>query len=287
MIHVAGLFAADEADAEGDGAVLTAGEDAEIGGVGVVDYGVGILAIEGVDGFDADSPEVAAEAEFLFDAEVEAGIDREARGVWRADELLLEIDDAEREAGAVLEEIAELDSPDVSGGPAPGEEAVGGIPGDGAGLLGDIEDRAEGGVEDFIGVGDGARVGAIDFHALGKNVTDARGGGTIAVLASVLQEKNSAGLGWLLVHVGEAVRTVAREEFQAEKRAVGEFLLPGGAESLEARLLETVCGEEELAYGRRAYDDLAGGIVKGVGLLLVASLADDGQIQRSVINAPA
>jgi hypothetical protein len=59
------LFAADEADAEGEGAALAAGESAEIGGVEIVDDGVGILAVEGVDGFDADAPEVAAKAELF------------------------------------------------------------------------------------------------------------------------------------------------------------------------------------------------------------------------------
>src|SRR5580658_6583968 len=83
------LFSADETDAEGEGEALTAGEGAEIGSVNVVDYRVGILAVEDVDGFDADSPEIATEAEFLFEADVEAGIGGEAGGVGRADELLL------------------------------------------------------------------------------------------------------------------------------------------------------------------------------------------------------
>ena len=100
------LFAADEADAEGEGQALAAGEGAEIGGVDIVDDRVGILAVEDVDGFDADSPEIAAEAEFLFEADIEAGIGGEAGGVGRADELLLEINNAEGVAGAVLEEIA-------------------------------------------------------------------------------------------------------------------------------------------------------------------------------------
>jgi|HubBroStandDraft_1064217.scaffolds.fasta_scaffold76719_1 hypothetical protein len=68
------LFSTDEADAEGEGQALAAGESAEAclskgararRGVDIVDDGVGILAIEYVDGFDADAPEVAAEAEFF------------------------------------------------------------------------------------------------------------------------------------------------------------------------------------------------------------------------------
>src|SRR5271154_3075378 len=190
--ELARLFSADEADAEGKCEALSAGKGAEIGGVEIVDYCVGILAVEDVDGFAANTPEIAAEAEFFLEPNVEAGVSGEARGVGRTDELLFEVNDAERVAGAVLEEIAELDAPDVSGSPAPGDDAVGSIPEDRAGLLRDVEDGAEGGIEDFVGVSDGASVGAIDFHVLGENVASGDGGGAIAVFASVLQEKNSA-----------------------------------------------------------------------------------------------
>src|SRR5271169_1684472 len=196
------LLSADKADAEGEGQALSAGEGAEIGGVDIVDYGVGILAVEDVDGFDADSPEIAAESEFLFEADIEAGIGGEAGGVGRADELLLEINDAEGVTGAVLKEIAQLDAPEMRGRPAPGDEAVGSVPEDGAGLLRDIEDRAECRIEDFVGVGDGASVGAIDFHVFRENVADGDGGGAIAVFAGVLQKKNSSGLRGLLIDVG-------------------------------------------------------------------------------------
>jgi hypothetical protein len=90
------LFSTDEADAEGEGQALAAGESAEAclskgararRGVDIVDDGVGILAIEYVDGFDADAPEVAAEAEFFFQTDVEAGVGGEAGGVGGADEL--------------------------------------------------------------------------------------------------------------------------------------------------------------------------------------------------------
>jgi hypothetical protein len=37
-----------------------------LGGVDIVDDGVGILAVEGVDSFDADAPEVGAESEFFL-----------------------------------------------------------------------------------------------------------------------------------------------------------------------------------------------------------------------------
>jgi hypothetical protein len=67
------LFAAGEADAQGEGAALAAGEGAEVGSVDVVDHDVRVHAVEDVNGFDARGPEIAAEGEFPFDAEIEAG----------------------------------------------------------------------------------------------------------------------------------------------------------------------------------------------------------------------
>src|SRR6266849_4305577 len=100
------LFAAGEADAQGEGAALAAAERAEVGSVDVVDHGARIQAVEDVDGFHAGGPEIAAEGEFLFEAEIEAGVSGEAQPVWRTDKLLLEVDSAERIARAVFEKIA-------------------------------------------------------------------------------------------------------------------------------------------------------------------------------------
>jgi len=245
------------------------------------------LAVEDVDGFPADSPEIAAEAEFFLEADVEAGVGGEARRVGRADELLLEIDYAVRKAGAVFEEIAELDAPDVRGGPAPSYDAIGSVPEDGAGLLRDVEDGAEGGIENFIGVGYGARVGAIDFHVFGKNMASGDGGGAIAVFPSVLQEKNAAGLRGLLIDVGEAARAIAGEELEIEERVVDEFLLPACAVHCESGLLQAVCGKNELADDRTRGNDCACGVVKGVELLLVEDLGNLREIQRNIVDAPA
>src|SRR5712692_6877319 len=140
------LFAAGEADAQGEGASLAARERAEVGSVDVVDHGVRIHTVEDVHGFDAGGPEIAAEGEFLFEAEIEAGVSGKAQPVWRTDELLLEVDGAERIAGAVFEKIAQLDAPDVCGGPAPSEEAIRGVPRHGPRLLRRVEDGAERGI---------------------------------------------------------------------------------------------------------------------------------------------
>ena len=55
----------------------------------------------------------------------------------------------------------------------------------------------------------------------------------------------------------------------------------------EAGLLQAAGGKCELADYRAWSDDCAGGIVKGVDLLLIESLADERQIQRGVVDAPA
>src|SRR5712664_1046262 len=140
------LFAAGEADAQGEGAALAAGERAEVGSVDVVDHGVRVQAVEDVHGFDARGPEIATEGEFLFNSQIEAGVGGKAQPVWRTDEQLLEVDGAERISGAVFEKPAQLDTPDVRGRPAPSEEAVGSIPSDGTGLLRRVEDGTERGI---------------------------------------------------------------------------------------------------------------------------------------------
>src|SRR5260370_111507 len=96
------VFVAGEADAQGEGAALAAAERAEVGSVDVVDHGVRIQAVEDVDGFHAGGPEIAAEGEFLFEAEIEAGVSGQAQTVWRTDKLLPESESAERESRAVF-----------------------------------------------------------------------------------------------------------------------------------------------------------------------------------------
>src|SRR5260370_22346679 len=100
------LFAAGEDDVQGEGAALAAGERAEVGSVDVVDHGVRVQAVEDVHGFDAGRPEIAAKGEFLFEAEIEAGVSGKTQPVWRTDELLLGVAGAERIAGGVFVKIS-------------------------------------------------------------------------------------------------------------------------------------------------------------------------------------
>src|SRR5260370_5113728 len=81
------LFAAGEADTQGEGAALAAGERAEVGSVDVVDHGVRVQAVEDVHGFDARGPEIATEGEFLFNSQIEACVGRKAQTVLWTDRL--------------------------------------------------------------------------------------------------------------------------------------------------------------------------------------------------------
>src|SRR5438046_8139347 len=103
----------------------------------------------------------------------------------------------------------------------------------------------------------------------------------------MLEQKDSAGLRRLLVDKSTTVTAVAGEEFESDKRVVGELLLPAGAGNGETRLAQAASGKHELAGDSIEYDDRSGGVVKGVDLLLVKGLADDGEIKRGVVDAPA
>src|SRR5260370_11490895 len=110
------------------------------GGVHIVHDGVGILAAQDIDRFDASGPKIAAKAEFLFEPQIQAGIRGETQGIRRTDELLLKIDGAEGIPRPILEEITQLCSPDMRRSPAPGKQPVRGIPGHGPALLRRVKD---------------------------------------------------------------------------------------------------------------------------------------------------
>ena len=259
------LFASCEAHAQGKGAALAPGKGAEVGSVPIVHHGIGILAAKDVHGFHARGPEVAAIPEFLFDSKIETGIGGKARRIRRAHELLLEVDDAEGIACAVFEKPAQLDAPDVRGGPAPGKQAVGGIPGHGACLLRSVEDGTERGIQDLVGARDGTRVGSEEFGPLRENVARGNSGGAVTIPAVIPQKKNSAGLRRLLIDESETVIAIAGEELEADERVVRERLLPGGAGNGETRLVKPR-RKNELARDGAEDDDRSRGIVKGIEL---------------------
>src|SRR5260370_27248454 len=133
----------------------------------------------------------------------------------------------------------------------------------------------------------GTGVGGEEFGGVRKNVARRNGRGAVGALAVILKKKNSAGLRWLLVDKSETVIAVAGEEFESDKGVVGELLLPAGAGNGETRLAQAVSGKHELAGDGPEDDDRSRGIVKGVELLLVKGLADGGEIERGVVDAPA
>ena len=64
------LFAAGEAEPQGEGPTLTAGEGSKVRRLNAVYHSVRVLAAKDVHGLHARSPEIAVECEFLLKAEI-------------------------------------------------------------------------------------------------------------------------------------------------------------------------------------------------------------------------
>jgi hypothetical protein len=60
----------DEAEAGGEGADVSTGEGAEVGGVNIIDDGDGIIVAGDVVARDAQGPDVFAKLKLIFDAEI-------------------------------------------------------------------------------------------------------------------------------------------------------------------------------------------------------------------------
>ena len=60
------LFSASEADSRGEGSALASRKPAEIGGVDIVRYDVGILPVDSIHYLDARGPQISAKGELLF-----------------------------------------------------------------------------------------------------------------------------------------------------------------------------------------------------------------------------
>src|SRR6266699_2817210 len=228
-----------------------------------------------------------AAGEFLFDSQIQADIGGKAQGIRRANELLLKIDDAEGVARVVLEEVAQLDSPDVRGRPAPSQQAVGGIPGYGTRLLRRVKDGTERDVKNFIRTRLRTRIGGEKFGVLRENVARGNSGTAVAVLALVLEKKNSTGLCGLLVNKRESMIAIAGLQFEVDERVVRELLLPARAGNGEARLLQAGRRQHELACDRAEDHHRSCGIVKGLELSLIKDLADKREIEWRVVDAPS
>src|SRR5215469_389815 len=168
------LFSPDEANAQGGSAALTAGKGSKafIGGesgafsIRIVHYRIRILPAQDVHGFDARSPQIAAEGKLPLQPEIQAAIRGETQGIRLADELLLEINGAEGIARPILEEITQLRFPDVRGHPAPREKAIRCVPGHWPWLLCRVENRSQRRTEHLVRMRNGAGVCAIELSAI-------------------------------------------------------------------------------------------------------------------------
>ena len=212
---------------------MAGGECGEwVGGIDdAVDY-VGIAAAGDVIEAAAEGQVVAEEMEAFFELQVEGEVVGEAVGAGLADELLLVVEEAEGESGAGFHRVGEfelmdygqLEEREIS----PGEEAVGSVPGIGAGLLG-AEDRAvDVEVERLIGAGAGAGVGTHDHVAFAKAVAERNLEGVVAVVACVLEEEVAVGGASQRV-VDEAAGAAAVEEFGFQIDGGGQFLFEAEA----------------------------------------------------------
>src|SRR5579872_144334 len=234
------LFAAQEADSGCEAAALAGAE----GGlrVGRVDDAVdyeGIAAAGDVVEAAAEGEVVSEEVKAFFELQVEREIIGEALGTGRADELLLVVEKAEGESGAGFEGVGDFelmnDGQLEEGQVSPGEEAVGSVPGKGAGLL-----RAEDGavdveIESLIGAGTRAGVGAHERVIFTEVVTEGELEGGVVIVARVLEEV-VGGVGGGVVD--EAAGAALFEELGFKVNRGGKFLFEAEAPVEEAWDLE-------------------------------------------------
>src|SRR5258708_6259345 len=266
---------------------LSARKCPEIGGLDLVHYGIWILPLKNIYRFNARCPQITVKSKFFLEPQIQARVRGEAHRVRRTDQSLLQIDGAEGVAGSVLEKIAQLYAPDVCWVPAPGQQAIGRIPGHRSWLLRRIEDRTLRGIQHLVRAGTRPCVCGVHFGGLREDMARRYRGRAVAVLAMILEEKNSSGLRGLLVDVGKLVISVSRQELKADQGVVSDFLLPASAGAGEARFVESAGGQPELADDGRGKDRHSRTVVKRIELALVQRLANQRKIERGVVDSPS
>ena len=191
---------------------------------------------------------VVEEMEAFFELEVERKIVGKALRAGCAEELLLVGESAERESGAGFEGVGDFelvnDREIEEGKVSPGEEAVGGVPGIGTGFL-RAEDRiVDAEVEDLIGAGTGASVGAHQHVAFAEVVAEGDLEAVVAVVTGVLEDEVAARSVVESV-VDESVIAAALLELGFHVDGIGEFLFEGNAPVEEARNFERAAVDGE------------------------------------------
>src|SRR5437899_3193029 len=156
-VHGRSSFAAEEADAAGEGSATVDAVGKEVGGVEVIVDVDPVFAAGDVVEAAADGPVIAEGVESFFDVCIQREPRGEAARARGLDELLLIVDDVKGESGADLGGIGEIETFHERE-QAVGEEAVRSVPRVGTELLGaelrvvDVE------VEDLVGTRAGADV---------------------------------------------------------------------------------------------------------------------------------
>src|SRR5258708_18115984 len=273
-----------------EGAALAAGKIQERGcdadGVNIVHHHVWILAVEDVDHRASHREKIFAETEFLFEADVQAGVVRKSQSVWSANQELLLVHHAEGIPRAVFKQVCEIDAPQGRRHCAPGKCAVRRVPQKRRALLRGKIQRAQKRIQRLIRVCPRAREACKQDRAFFKGVARGNGRAAVFVAPRGLQQKDAPDLSWVRSFEGQFPVTVARQQFHGNNRFFPDALLPAGAGDIEKRLLQTVRGHCERT-GRGARDHRArGGIIERVHLLLVLRPAAPGKIQRDGGNSP-
>src|SRR5437868_1275970 len=125
------LFAAQEANAGSEGAVLNRAEGEELRGINVVVDCGGVVAVSDVVEAASDRPMPPAKIETFFQKKIEREKSRKAASAGGLDQLLFAVYDIERKTGAGLGGILDIDvlkQGHPAGHDAGGEKAIGRIP---------------------------------------------------------------------------------------------------------------------------------------------------------------
>ena len=144
----------------------------------------------------ADSEVIVEQVKTLFELKIQRKIIGKALGARFAQKLHLVVQEIERESGAGFHRIGDFelvkDGKREQGEISPGKKAVGSVPGIGSGLLRAENRVVDVEVEDLIGAGTGAGVGAHHHVSFAEVAAQGNLESVIGVVASVLENEVAA-----------------------------------------------------------------------------------------------
>src|SRR6516165_11709848 len=184
------LLSAQKAQLRGQGATLYTGVSEEVGRVDVVVYKGGVMSVGDVVEARAQRQLIAQERKAALQGQVQREVGRETHRPGRPHQLLVFINHTEGKPGVPIEGISEVALP-PEGHPAPGEKAVGGVPGKRPACL-----RAENWVVNAeihygVGSGRGAHVGSKHHVVAFKGVARLNLEGVVMIPAGVAEHVRS------------------------------------------------------------------------------------------------